>query len=123
MPWFRLEDSFHAHPKVKRAGNAAVGLWIRCATYSAQYETDGLIPPEVYTGRDGYGTTREVEALIAARLWVVTDGGMLMPDYLDYNPSKADNDQRRKVDAERKRRGHDAVKHDPVTGQWTSRQP
>jgi hypothetical protein len=118
MPWFRLEDNFHAHPKVKRAGNGAVGLWIRCGTWSAQYLTDGVIPPEVYTS---YGRPREVEQLVAARLWVPVDDGMVMPDYLDYQPSKADVEQRRKVDAERKRRGHDAVVHDPATGQWTGR--
>lgn len=121
MSWFRLEDSFHAHPKVKRAGNGAVGLWVRCGTWSAQYETDGVIPPEVYAGRPGYGSPREIEALVSARLWIPTDDGMLMPDYLDYNPSKADNDQRRKVDAERKRRGRNGVDRDPVTGQWAER--
>jgi hypothetical protein len=120
MPWFRLEDSFHSHPKVQQAGNAAAGLWVRCGTWSAQYLTDGLIPPEVY---GSYGRTREVEQLVTSRLWVRMDGGMLMPDYLDYNPSKADVEQRRKVDAERKRRGHDAARHDPLTGQWTPRPP
>jgi hypothetical protein len=100
MPWFRLDESFHSHPKVQQAGNAAVGLWTRCGTWSAQYLTDGVIPPDVYAH---YGRTSEVERLVAAHLWVPTSGGMLMPDYLDYNPSKADVVQRRKEDAERKR--------------------
>lgn len=105
MPWFKLDDSFHQHPKVVVAGNAAVGLWIRCATYSAQYLTDGYIPNHIV---HSYGKAREVGSLVDVHLWVPTDGGMLIPDYLDYNPSKADVDLARKRDAERKRRGRES---------------
>ena len=84
MPWFRVEESFHYHPKVRLAGNAAVGLWVRCGTYSAQYLTDGHVPPDIAAA---YGRTREIEALVAARLWLPNDGGFLMPDFLEYNPS------------------------------------
>jgi hypothetical protein len=49
MPWFRLEDSFHNHPKVHQAGNAAIGLWVRCGTYSAQYLTDGHVPTDRFS--------------------------------------------------------------------------
>jgi hypothetical protein len=100
MPWFRLEDTFHHHPKVMRAGNGPVGLWVRCGTWSAAYLTDGMVPADIAAM---YGRTREIETLVATRLWVEVDGGFLMPDYLDYNPSKADVVQRRKADAERKR--------------------
>lgn len=99
MSWFRIEDSFHSHPKVAQAGNAAVGLWVRCGTWSAQYLTDGTVPMNVI---DSFGRQREVEALVAARLWVPTDEAMLMPDFLEYNPSRADVQRRRKDDAERK---------------------
>ena len=57
MPWFRLEDSFHANPKVKHAGNPAVGLWVRCGTWSSAYLTDGHIPFGV--ARD-FGSRREM---------------------------------------------------------------
>jgi hypothetical protein len=86
MPWFRLEDSFYNHPKVKRAGNAATGLWVRCGTYSSQYLTDGHIPVEV--ARD-FGRPREISTLLEVGMWVENgDGGLLIPDYLDYNPSR-----------------------------------
>jgi len=103
MAWFRIEDSFHSHPKVKRAGNAAIGLWVRCGTWSASYETDGFVPIDVAQGKDGFGSQREVEALVRAHLWVPSDGGMLIPDFLEYNQSKAEGVERRKRDAERKR--------------------
>ena len=101
MTWFRVEDTFGNHPKVNRAGNAAVGLWVRCATYSAQHLTDGRIPPETVRG---YGKAREIQALIDAGLWVENGSGFVIPDYLDYNPSRAEVLERRAADRERKRR-------------------
>jgi hypothetical protein len=121
MPWFRVEDSFHGHPKVTDAGNAAVGLWVRCGTYSAQWLTDGYIPARVARG---FGSRREIEALLGSRLWVPADGGYLMPDYLDYNPSAEQVKLERKRAAERQRRqrerGWEALGHDD-TGRFMSR--
>lgn len=34
MPWFVVDDSAHSHPKFIKAGNAAVGLWMRCGSDS-----------------------------------------------------------------------------------------
>jgi hypothetical protein len=117
MAWFRLDDKFHAHPKVMRAGNAAVGLWVRCGTYSAGYGGDGCVPAEIIAK---YGDRREVAALVAARLWVPCDDGMLIPDFLQYNPSKAEDDERRRRDAERKRVGRGNVDRGR-NGQYVSR--
>ena len=106
MAWFRLEDSFHSHPKVLRAGNAATGLWVRCGTYSAEHLLDGFVPTEVITR---FGRKAETRALIDAHLWVETDGGMLVPDFLEYNPAALVVKERRKRDAERKRRERENV--------------
>ena len=84
MPWFRLDDDFHHHPKVRAAGNAAIGLWISCATYSAQYLTDGHIDTAI---ANSYGTEPQINRLTTTRLWIPDDTGYLIPDYLDYNPS------------------------------------
>ena len=100
MAWFRLEDNFHQHPKVLAAGNAATGLWVRCGTWSSSYSTDGFIPLNIVRTM---GRRSEIERALDARLWVPTDEGVLMPDYLDYNPSRGDVERRRKQDAERKR--------------------
>jgi len=85
MPWFRLDDNFHGHPKVRAAGNAATGLWVRCATYSAHYLTDGHIDTAI---AHSYGTDRQINQLTTTRLWIPDDTGYLIPDYLDYNPSE-----------------------------------
>lgn len=122
MAWFRIDDRFHHHPKVLAAGNAATGLWVRCGCWSADYLTDGAIPLEQVREM---GRPREVDALITARLWVPTDDAMLMPDYLEYNPSAGEIKDRRRRDADRKRAeragGAAAVDHDPITGRFIPR--
>lgn len=123
MAWFRIEDEFHGHPKVVAAGNAATGLWVRCGTWSSKYLTDGFIPSDVVRSM---GRTGEVDRAVAARLWVPTEGGMLMPDYLDYNPAGASIRERRERDAKRKRRerevGAGNIDHD-AAGRFQSRRP
>ena len=63
MSWFKLDDTFGAHPKVIHAGNAATGLWVRCATYSAQYLLDGHIPYDVARR---YGKPSEIQTLLGS---------------------------------------------------------
>ena len=98
MPWFRLEDSFHLHPKVTAAGNAATGLWVRCATYSAQYLTDGAVTDEV---AHSYGNKREIDRLVGTGMWIRNGSGFLIPDYLEYNPSAAQVRKDRELARER----------------------
>lgn len=105
MAWFRLDDVFHAHPKVLAAGNAAVGLWVRAATYSAAYELDGRVPAHV---AEGYaGRPREIELLTESGLWLPNGHGFVIRDFLQYNPA-ADNGERRAERLEAKRRGGEA---------------
>src|SRR5262245_27557558 len=121
MPWFRLDDSFHSHPKVLAAGNEAIGLYVRCGTYAAQHSTDGFIPEDVALL---YGSAALADTLVRAKLWRRARGGWRMPDYLDYNPSKQAVDNGRRNAAERQRRRREALlsrrdsqgdSHDPLS--------
>lgn len=91
MSWFKLDDKFHDHPKVEAAGNAAIGLYCRLGTYCADKLTDGFIPTA--TARR-YGTAREIKALTfcpipdTRPLLLIVEGGYVMPDYLEYNPTR-----------------------------------
>ncbi len=122
MAWFRLEDKFYDHPKVLAAGNAAAGLWVRCATYSAAQELDGKVPAALARS---LGSRAELAALTSTGLWIETPAGFLLPDFLEFNPSHAELERRRQVDAERKRKaraaGAEAVEHDPSSGQFVGR--
>src|ERR1700722_4563451 len=103
MPWFRLDDSFHSHPKVIAAGNEAIGLYVRCGTYAAQHLTDGFVPEQVALL---YGSPELADKLVTAKLWRRARGGWRMPDYLDYNPSRqaVDNDRKNAANRQRRRR-------------------
>lgn len=101
MPWFRLDEGFHSHPKILKAGNEAIGLYVRCGTYAAEHLTDGFIPEQVALQ---YGTPALAESLVQSKLWRRVRGGWRMPDYLDYNPSAEQVKKERKQAAERQRR-------------------
>jgi hypothetical protein len=107
MPWFKVDDSFHSHPKVLRAGTAAAGLYVRCGSYSAQHLTDGFVPAEVAAQ---YGSPEWARRLVVVGLWVIVDGGYQMPDYLQYNPSKAKVLKDREAKAARQQRWRDSKK-------------
>lgn len=66
MPWFKIDDKAHSHPKFMRAGNAALGLWLRCGSYSAQHLTEGIIPGPI---AQMYGTAPQAAKLVKTGLW------------------------------------------------------
>lgn len=112
MPWFVVDDSAHTHPKIIKAGNAAVGLWMRCGSYAAQHLTNGIVPAAIATM---YGTAPQIAKLIKLNLWHPSghqcpgcaqpaEGDYVMHDYLAYNPTRKQVIDRREKAAEKKRR-------------------
>jgi hypothetical protein len=106
VTWFRLDDSFHSHPKVIAAGNEATGLFVRCGTYAAEHLTDGFIRKDVALL---YGSDALAATLVKATLWHRTRGGWMIHDYLDYNPSAEQVKQERKAASERQKRRREAM--------------
>lgn len=100
--WFKVDDAFWSHPKVIHAGNAAIGLWLRCGSYSAQHLTDGFIP---LSFAKSLGSAGLAHRLVDAGLWTVSDEpcGYLMHDWADYQPTRATWELRRSSNAERQR--------------------
>lgn len=80
--WFKVDDKAHSHPKVIEAGNAAMGLWMRCGSWSGERLTEGFIPRK--TARM-FGTLGEIRRLVEAGLFLDVDGGYQMHDFLEYN--------------------------------------
>lgn len=70
MPWFNVDDGFAFHRKTVRAGNAAVGLWVRAGSWCAKELTDGFVPDHMVRTM---GTVKQAERLVAAGLWVRDD--------------------------------------------------
>lgn len=102
MPWFKLDDAFHSHPKVLEAGNEAVGLYVRCGSYASQHLTDGYIPEAVALL---FGSAELADTLVEAKLWTRAKGGWRMHDFLEYNPSREEVIHKRKVRSEAGRKG------------------
>ena len=66
MTWFKVDDNLAFHPKVLQAGNAAMGLWVRAGSWSAQQLTDGVIPDSILPS---IGTVKQAETLVRVGLW------------------------------------------------------
>ena len=72
MTWFKVDDGFMDHPKVKaiprgRARKNAVCLWIAAGLWSAKNLTDGQIPRELVAELDGNET--DSAHLVRVSLW------------------------------------------------------
>ena len=98
---FLIDDDWDNDPRVIRAGTAAFGLYSRCGLWVARHLTDGYVPEELVAD---YGSREWAAKLVAAGLWVQAEGGYLMPDYLDRNPSRAQVEKRREQYNERQRK-------------------
>jgi hypothetical protein len=70
MPWFKIDDTLHSHPKPRRVGLKAMGLWALSGSHSMAYKTDGFVPEWYVVGwREGRRLAREL-----------CDGGLWYPD-------------------------------------------
>jgi hypothetical protein len=109
MTWVRIDDHLHAHPKFRLAWEidpTSVGLELFALSHSAAYLTDGMVDDRFVRPwfRSAHRRQRAVDALVEAGLWV-PDGsvGWQIHDYLDYNESREQVEERRRRDLARKR--------------------
>ena len=112
MAWFAVDDGFDNHPKIRKAGNAAAGLFCRLGAYSTRHNTEGVIPGPV--ARD-YGTSAQLRKLTDLSMLHTGDhdcgrciqpdkGDYVIHDFLEYNRSKQEVTAAREAGAERQRR-------------------
>lgn len=92
MSWARFDDGYLENPKVEAAGPLAEHLDMRGIIYCARNETDGRVTKSALR-RLSFGLSRveqRVNALVQSGRWTVhPNGGWLIHDFLEYNPSKA----------------------------------
>lgn len=108
MPWFKVDDGFHGHPKVVELSLAAVGLWTLAGSWCAKYLTDGLVPAKTVT-RLG-GSASEAGELVTAELWFRADVGYQFKDWHHYQPLKVAVEAERAAAQERMRKARAAKK-------------
>lgn len=112
MPWAKLDDDFHDHPKLIAAGVIATGIQARAISYCADLLTDGHISegalPGLLTGLNGTPPPEGPDwptYMVATGLWDRTARGYRVHDYLDYNPTKKEIESRRRLQAKSGRIG------------------
>lgn len=123
MPWFAVDDGFFSHPKVRKVGNAAAGLFCRLGAYSARHTTDGMI--DGITAR-AMGTAAQLAKLTAVGMLHTAGhdcshdkcqqpapGDYFMHDFLDYNRSREQVTAAREAGRKRQQRGRDTQKAGP----------
>lgn len=112
MPHFRVDDALNSHPKARKAGLEAMGLWVVSGAFCQAYLTDGFVPEwYVKTWPKGAALAKR---LIAAGLWLTAErdgeNGWLFHEWLRVQDSKeqieADREKwRKKKQAQRESRG------------------
>lgn len=125
MPWFKVDDNLAFHQKTIQAGNAAMGLWVRAGSWSAQSLTDGFIPNAIARQ---LGTKSQIDKLVTARLWTKRSDGYTFHEWDQRQPLKEDVEAdraatRKRVSEHRKRKreaqapeASDAPTSNSVTG-------
>jgi hypothetical protein len=110
--WFRADDTLAFNAAVVRAGNAAMGLWLRAGTWCAQQLTDGHVPRHIAAT---LGSPAQMKRLVEAGLWHETETGFLFHEWNASNPTRAEVENRRQSEAKKKsafrqrRAGQDGV--------------
>lgn len=100
MPWFKVDDAFHGHPKVLELSLPAVGLWTLAGSWCASYLTDGEITLRAI-GRLG-GNAKTAKELVDAGLWLPAgEDTYQFKDWIDYQPLKAEIEAERDAARER----------------------
>jgi hypothetical protein len=89
MPWFKVDDSFHAHPKVLATDADALGLWVVAGAWSSANLTDGFVPDHVLS-RLLPGSAQLARKLVLSGLWRRIKGGHQFHDWTDFQPASSD---------------------------------
>lgn len=86
--WFKVDDSFHSHPKSTAASLEALGLWTVCGSWSGDHLTDGFVPDHMIRIL-ARGQAQLADELVAAGLWRRTKGGYRFHQWDERNPTKS----------------------------------
>lgn len=103
MTWFKVDDSFHSHPKVLAAPPAALGLWVVAGSWSGSNLSDGFVPDHVLPRLLPDAATL-AKQLATAGLWKRVRGGYRFHDWGDFNPQRTVIEEERKAARERMRK-------------------
>jgi len=91
MAWFKVDDKLHAHRKSRKAGKAALGLWVLAGSYCMDNDTDGFVAEDII--KVWGGTKADAARLVEAGLWQTArhhgEDGWRFHDWTHFQPSAA----------------------------------
>lgn len=106
MPWFKVDDTLHGHPKARAANLPAMGLWTLAGSYASQYTTEGFVPEWFVTSWPS--GRKHATALVRTGLWRegerAGESGWWFHDWEHYQMTKEEIDRDRELNRERQRR-------------------
>jgi hypothetical protein len=102
VTWAKLDDKFWSNPKVEAVGNEAAGAFARMLSYCGDQLTDGRISEGAarFIARP-----KTIERLVEFGFIAPNGSGYVIPDFLEYNKSKAKILETRAADRKRKGEG------------------
>lgn len=109
MPWFKVDDGFHSHPKVIDLSLEAIGAWTLAGAWCAQYLTDGHITPRQLAKAGG--DQSHAAELVGAGLWHETEAGWQFANWSEYQPTKESVESKREAETSGAARGNHARWH------------
>ena len=95
MPWFKVDDAFHTHPKVLalRTGpceDTAVALWAKAGSWCAANLTDGAVPSYVLDTFVRKNAVKAADELVRVRLWEKVGNDYAFRSWAEYQPTAAE---------------------------------
>jgi hypothetical protein len=107
MPWTRLDDGFHSHPKVLGLSDVAYRLHVQSLNWAVARSTDGKVPEiALVVALPAHRPRQREQAAVeleSAGLWIRNGVGWYIHDFEDYQDTKADLEARRQKWASQKR--------------------
>ncbi|WP_156316598.1 hypothetical protein [Leucobacter japonicus] len=86
MAWYKVDDQLHAHPKARRAGLEAMGLWTLAGSHAMSYLTDGFV--EAWFVESWPHGSDLAGELVREGLWLEVPGGWQFHDWGKYQPTR-----------------------------------
>jgi len=99
MTWFKVDDKFWSHRKVRGLSSDAVALWVKAGSYCGDHLTDGLVE---HADVGFLGASKDAaEELVRAGLWLHHVSGYQFHDWDKYQPTRAKVEETRAKTKER----------------------
>lgn len=86
-PWVRIDENALDHPKIASLPDGAFRLWVQGLAYCQKFLTDGFISDLAVRGLHSYSPKRR-SLLVGAGLWDLSETGIRVHDYLEWNDSR-----------------------------------